>query len=159
MKITTEHASNSPVTQAFCRPLLSAVLLRISWHRGEERREFLGNRKDWKGTKQYISTLQYNIQPTMVSETPTNTQNGRTKFKSPFKKIIQTRHFSRFQSIEFYLAHERYVFWTASLSRRFANWKYRVILCLFVTHSSRHSKFSYVWKNGKDIMLEDTQRT
>ena len=74
---------------------------------------------------------------------------SRTKFKSPFKKIIQTRHFLRFQSIEFHLAHERYVVWTASLRRKFANRKYRVILCLFVTHSSRHSKFSYVWKNGK----------
>ena len=77
---------------------------------------------------------------------------SRTKFKSPFKKIIQTRYFSRFQSIEFHLAHGKYVVWTARLSRRFANRKYRVILCLFVTHSSRHSKFSYVWKNGKDII-------
>ena len=32
---------------------------------------------------------------------------SRTKFKSPFKKIIQTRYFSRFQSTEFHLAHEK----------------------------------------------------
>ena len=51
---------------------------------------------------------------------------SRTKYKSPFKKVIQTRYFSRFQSIEFHLAHEKYVVWTASLRRRFSNRKYRL---------------------------------
>ena len=49
---------------------------------------------------------------------------SRTKFKSPFKKNIQTRYFSWSQFIEFHLAHEKYVVWTASLSRRFADRKY-----------------------------------
>ena len=136
-----------------------AVLFRISWDRVKKGGSFMVTEKIEKAPNSIHITIQH---PTNNSFRNINKHPewlSRTKFKSPFKKIIQTRYFSRFQSIEFHLAHERYVVWTASLSRRFANRKYRVILCLFVTHSSRHSKFSYVWKNGKDIMLEDTQRT
>ena len=101
-----------------------AVLLRISWARREERRLFLGNRKDWKGTKQYPH---YNTIPKQ-QWFPQLQQKPRmaepTKFKSPFKKIIQTRCFSWSQFIEFHLAHDKYFVWTASLRRRFADRKY-----------------------------------